>query len=257
MRGLRGRVAVVSGGAAGIGLASCRRLGAEGSTVVIADVDAAAGRRAVRSLDRAGIDARFVRTDIREETSVRDLFRRVEETYGRLDVLVQCAAAFVIRGLEAEVREWEALLLTDVMGTALCVKHAAPVMAGGGGGSIVLIGSISGFVAQRGYLTYNTAKGAIANMTRCLALDLAPHRIRVNSVCPGTVWTANNAAIMKKKEGLDRAAADAHPAIGGAHMLGRVADPEEIASAVAFLASDEASFVTAENLMVDGGYTAR
>ena len=125
-----------------------------------------------------------------------------------------------------------------------------------GGGSIVNLGSISSFIAQPQFVTYNATKAAIANMTRCMALDLAPDNIRVNAVCPGAVWTQIVQRITREA-GLDRAAADAHPDWGGAHMIHRIAEPREIAYAILFLASEEASFITGENLMVDGGYTAK
>src|SRR5262249_49908256 len=116
--------------------------------------------------------------------------------------------------------------------------------------------SISSFIAQPHFVTYNATKAAIANMTRCMALDLAPDNIRVNAVCPGTVWTPI-VERLTREAGLDRAAADAHPQWGGSHMIQRLAEPREIAQAILFLASDEASFITAANLMVDGGYTAK
>ena len=122
--------------------------------------------------------------------------------------------------------------------------------------AIVNLGSISSFIAQPQFVTYNTTKTAILGLTRCLALDLAPDNIRVNAVCPGAVWTP---IVMEltAQEGMDRKAADASPQWGGAHMIKRIADPREIANAILFLASSDASFVTAESLMVDGGYVAQ
>ncbi len=127
---------------------------------------------------------------------------------------------------------------------------------GEGGGAIVNLSSISSFIAQPQIVTYNATKAAIANMTRCMALDLAPDNIRVNAVAPGAVWT-QIVQQRTREAGMDRAAADKDPTWGGAHMIQRIAEPREIAYAILFLASDEASFITAENLMVDGGYTAK
>jgi dihydroanticapsin dehydrogenase len=124
------------------------------------------------------------------------------------------------------------------------------------GSAIVNFASISGHIAQPGYLTYNATKAAVVNMTRCMAMDLAPKGIRVNAVNQGTVWNKNNERYHREELGLTRAEADRHPDIGGRHMLGRTADPEEVASAVAFLLSSESSYITGENLMVDAGYTA-
>ena len=126
----------------------------------------------------------------------------------------------------------------------------------GGGGAIVNLGSISSFIAQPNYVTYNTTKAAIIGMTRCMALDLAPDNIRVNAVCPGVVWT-EVVERQAKAMGLDRNAADVHPQWAGAQIIRRCADPREIAHAILFLASDEASFITGAPLMVDAGYTAR
>jgi dihydroanticapsin dehydrogenase len=142
------------------------------------------------------------------------------------------------------------------MGPALVAKHVVPEMRKVGGGAIVNLGSISSFIAQPQFVTYNASKGAVANMTRCMAMDLAADHIRVNAVCPGTVWTSIVERLAREK-GLDRASAEQHPDFGGSHMIKRMAEPREIAHAILFLASDEASFITAENLMVDGGYVAK
>jgi dihydroanticapsin dehydrogenase len=142
------------------------------------------------------------------------------------------------------------------MGPALVTKHVVPEMRKVGGGAIVNLSSISSFIAQPKFWTYNTSKAAIANLTRCMALDLAPDNIRVNAVAPGVVWT-QIVQRLTRQAGMDRAAAEQDPSWGGAHMIKRIAEPREIAYAILFLASDEASFITAENLMVDAGYTAR
>jgi NAD(P)-dependent dehydrogenase (short-subunit alcohol dehydrogenase family) len=142
------------------------------------------------------------------------------------------------------------------MGPALVAKHVVPEMRKAGGGAIVNLGSISSFIAQPQFVTYNASKGAVANMTRCMAMDLAPDNIRVNAVCPGTVWTSIVERLSRER-GLDRSSADQHADFGASHMIKRMAEPREIAYAILFLASDEASFITAENLMVDGGYVAK
>lgn len=258
MRGIADRSAIVTGGAQGIGRAVVERLVAEGANVLIADVSEELGPAAVQEINaRAGRPAaRFARTDVSDEDSVRRATETAVEAFGRIDFLVNCAAVFIMRGLDATVAEWRRIMDVNIMGQALCVKHAAPHMKDAGGGAVVNIASISGHIAQPGYLTYNTTKAAVVNMTRCMAQELAADGIRVNAVNPGTVWNKNNERYHREELGMTREQADQHPDIGGRHMLGRTADPEEIASGVVFLLSDEASFITAENLMLDAGYTA-
>ena len=256
MRGLAGNVAIVTGGAQGIGRATVDRLVEEGLSVTIADTNVEFGTSAAEELSDKGACVLFVEVDVSDEDAVQRMVSLTVERFGRLDHLVNCAAAFIMRGVEATVDEWRRMMDVNIMGQALCVKHVVPHLKAQGGGSIVNIASISGHIAQPGMLTYNATKAAVANMTRCLALDLAPHRIRVNAVNPGTVWNANNEKYHRDVLGMSRPEAEAHPEIGGRHMLGRTADPEEIASPIAFLLSTEASFMTGENLMVDGGYTA-
>ena len=163
---------------------------------------------------------------------------------------------FVLRGIDATPEEWRQVLDVNVMGPALVAKHVVPEMRKVGSGAIVNLGSISSFIAQPNFVTYNATKAAVANMTRCMALDLAGDNIRVNAVCPGAVWT-QIVQRLTREAGLDRKAADAHPDWGGAHMIQRIAEPDEIAAAILFLASNDASFITAACLMVDGGYTAK
>jgi dihydroanticapsin dehydrogenase len=253
--GISNRVVLVTGGAQGIGRAICEVFLAHGSGVMVADLDEEKGVRVEHELSRLG-RCQFARTDIADEENVIATVKRTVDVYGRLDFLVNCASAFIMRGVDASVAEWRRMLEVNVMGTALCVKHAVPHMRAAGGGAIVSISSISAFIAQDGLLTYNTTKAAISSFTRLAAMELAPHGIRVNAVCPATVWSENNADVIRRTYGLDRAGADAHPEIGGKTMLGRVADPLEIAKVVLFLASNDASYITAANVMVDGGYTA-
>ena len=162
----------------------------------------------------------------------------------------------MLKGIDATPEEWRQILDVNVMGPALVAKHVVPLMRQAGGGAIVNIASMSSFIAQPEFVTYNASKAALATMTRCMALDLAPDKIRVNAVCPGTVWTQIVQRLTRER-GMDRAEADAHPDWGGAHILKRIAEPREIAYSVLFLASEEASFITGSHLMVDGGYTAR
>lgn len=256
MNRFEGKVAVVTGGGSGIGRATCLRFAEEGAAVAIAEIDEPRGRAVADEIGRADGKAIFVQTDVANESNVRAAVSGIAERLGRIDVLVNNAAVFVLKGIDATVEEWRKILDVNVMGPALMAKHVVPVMRKQGGGAIVNLGSISSFIAQPQFVTYNTTKTAVLGMTRCMALDLAPENIRVNAVCPGSVWTPQ-VQQLAAQQGLDRQAADADPRWGAAHMLKRLADPREIANAILFLASDEASFVTAESLMVDGGYIAQ
>lgn len=252
---LAGKVAVVTGGALGIGQATCIRFAEEGAAVAIADINAAAGAETASSITASGGRALFVPTDITNEDSIRNMVQATLPAFGKIDILVNNAAIFILRGIEATPEEWRQILDVNVIGTSLVSKHVVPEIRKAGGGAIVNLGSISSFIAQPQFVTYNATKAAIATMTRCMALDLAVDNIRVNAVCPGTIWTQIVERLAKEK-GLDRAAADKDPTWGGASLLKRVADPREIANVILFLASDEASYVTGAHIMADGGYTA-
>jgi dihydroanticapsin dehydrogenase len=256
MNRLKDKVAVITGGGAGIGRATCELFAEEGATVVIAERDTANGRAVAEHIQNKGGRALFVQTDVSDEAGVRRMVEQAVAAFGRINILVNNAAIFVLRGIEATPEEWRQILDVNVMGPALVAKHVVPHMRRAGGGAIVNLSSISSFIAQPHFVTYNATKAAVASMTRCMALDLAPDNIRVNAVAPGAVWT-QIVERQCREAGLDRAAADKDPCWGGAHMIQRVAEPREIAYAILFLASDEASFITAENLMVDGGYTAK
>jgi NAD(P)-dependent dehydrogenase (short-subunit alcohol dehydrogenase family) len=251
-----GKVVIVTGGGSGIGRATVEEFAREGAAVVIAEIDEETGRDAERTLSSHGGRAVFLRTDVANESDINSMVAKTVSAFGRIDILVNNAAVFILKGIEGTTEDWRKILDVNVVGVAMVTKHVVPEMRKVGGGAIVNLGSISSFIAQPNFWTYNAAKGAIAQLTRCMALDLADDHIRVNAVCPGAVWTQIVQKITDEM-GLDRAGADAHPEWGGAHMLKRIADPVEIARAILFLASDDASFITAENLMVDGGYVAR
>jgi dihydroanticapsin dehydrogenase len=256
MNRLKGKVAVITGAGAGIGRATAELFAEEAASVVIAERDPATGQDAAERIQQAGGLALFVPTDVADEASVAQMAAGAKAAFGAIHILVNNAAIFILRGIEATPDEWRQILDVNVMGPALVAKHVVPAMRAVGGGAIVNLGSISSFIAQPNFVTYNTTKTAILGMTRCMAMDLAPDNIRVNAVCPGVVWTR----IVEQQAGamgLDRAGADVHPQWAGAQLIHRCADPREIAHAILFLASDEASFVTGAHLMADAGYTAR
>jgi dihydroanticapsin dehydrogenase len=255
MARLTNKVAVITGGADGIGKATCELFAAEGCGVIIADVNVANGMAVAREINGRGGRALFVETNVADESQIVRMVAQSVHVFGKIDILVNNAAVFVLKGIDATVAEWRQILDVNVVGVALVSKHVVPEIRKAGGGAIVNLGSISSFIAQPQFVTYNATKAAIATMTRCMALDLAPDKIRVNAVCPGTVWTQIVERLTREK-GMNRQAADADPAWGGASMLKRLADTSEIAKAILFLASDDASYITAAHLMVDGGYTA-
>ena len=253
---LDGKTAIVTGGGGGIGKATCERFAAEGANVVIAEINAELGDETAEEITAGGGSCRFVLTDVADEESIKRMVAETVATFGRIDILVNNAAVFVLHGIEATVEQWHQSLDTNVIGTSLVSKYAVEEMRKTGGGSIINLGSISSFLGQPNFVTYNATKAAIATMTRCMALDLADDGIRVNAVCPGTIWT-QIVERLTSEAGMDRAAADADPDWGGSSFLKRIADPSEVAAAILFFASDDASYCTGAHLMVDGGYSAQ
>ena len=249
---LQGKVAVVTGGSVGIGQATAMVFAEEGAKVVVANPSAPAGEETAAQIRAQGGEAIFVRTDISSEEDARNCCDEAVRTFGQLNILVNNGAVFIFRGLEATVAEWQKILSVNIMGTALMSRFAVEHMKKAGGGSIVNLGSISSFVAQPSFITYSATKGALLQMTRNMAMDLAPFNIRVNCVCPGTILTRASYEHMEKVgQKLEEFLAEQGPK----HLLNRVGDPREVAYPILFLASDEASFITGTHLMVDGGYT--
>src|SRR5215813_6675599 len=250
---LKNKVAIVTGGSVGIGQATSALFAEEGAKVVIANPNEGAGEETAGQIRAAGGDAIFVRTDISKEADARNVCDRAVEKFGQLNILVNNGAMFIFRGLEATVEEWNRILGVNVIGTALMSRYASEYMKKFGGGSIVNVGSISSFIAQPSFITYATTKAAHVQMTRNMALDLAPFNIRVNCVCPGTILTRASYEHMEKVgQTLEEFIAEQAPL----HLLNRIGEPREVAYPILFLASDESSFITGTYLMVDGGYTA-
>jgi NAD(P)-dependent dehydrogenase (short-subunit alcohol dehydrogenase family) len=250
---LKDKVAIITGAGAGIGEAIAVRFAEEGARLVLNDITEKAAQRAVDLIRKMGVEAVSAVGDISNETDAARLTQVALDSYGRLNILVNNAANFTQKSVEdATAADWENVLKVNVIGTALVAKYAARAMvAAGAGGSIVNIGSMSGIVAQHNFATYNSSKGAVLTMTRCMALDLAPHHIRVNTVCPGCILTS---ASHREIERLGLRFEEWRDRVAPGHMLNRLGEPREVANAVLFLASDEASFITAEELLVDGGF---
>lgn len=247
MRGLNGKAAIVTGGCHGIGRGVVEALIRHGVNVTCLDLSEQ-GKAIGKELSPDESSVQFVAGDVSEDACCQRVVQAAARRWGRLDFLVNNAFSFIAKGMNATREDWQRMLMVGPVGYATMVQHAAPVMATGGGGAIVNISSISAHIAQPQRWTYNAAKGAVNQLTRCMALDLAPSNIRVNTVSPGWIWTREvekAAESNRDKWG---------PIWGRFHMLRRLGEIDEVAAAVVFLLSDEASFITAAELPVDGGY---
>jgi NAD(P)-dependent dehydrogenase (short-subunit alcohol dehydrogenase family) len=250
---VNGKVAVITGAATGLGEATALLFAEEGARLVVVDVDDTGGAGAVTEIRKKGAEALFVHADIAQEPDARTIADAAVRAFGRIDILVNNAAIFVLKGFDATVAEWQRSLGINVVGTALVTKFVAEAMKKNGGGAIVNLSSISAWIAQSNMFAYSSTKAAILQMTRNMAMDLAPYGIRVNAVCPGTIMTAAVRRYMQERRlTLEQLNAEE----GAKTLLKRVGEQREVASAILFLASDEASYITGTHLMVDGGYTA-
>ena len=252
---LEGKATIITGGASGIGRAICEVFAEEGARLTIADIDVEGGEQTLENVRAAGGEAQFVATDVSQEADVEAMVRAAVDAYGTVNVLVNDAAAFVFGEVQdISDADWARVFGVNVIGQAYCVKHVLPHMQAAGGGSIVNLASVSGFIAQPGFIPYNASKGAVMQLTRCLAMDLAPYNIRVNCVCPGSVLTP---ATERHRRFVGADPEEFLAEAGASNFMKRVADPREIAYGALFLASDEASFVTGAPLVMDGGLTAQ
>ncbi|MGE0715229.1 MAG: SDR family NAD(P)-dependent oxidoreductase [Alphaproteobacteria bacterium] len=250
-RPLAGRAILITGGGGDIGRAMARAFAEAGADLALADIDAAKASTSVAIARNAGARALPIRLDVTSSASCQGAVAATVAELGRLTGLVNNAAAFTVRGSVVDLpeEEWHRQMAVNLTGPFLMSKHAIPAIKAAGGGVVVNIASQLGHVGQEGLAAYSSAKAAIHNLTRVMAIDHAADGIRVVSLSPGAIEGSR----VRSRFPDD---ASMHAYNDRRHILGRMGRPEEIASAAVFLASDAASFMTGADLLVDGGYTA-
>lgn len=247
MSNLKDQVAIVTGGASGIGLATVEAFVGKGAKVVIADFNEQAGKAVEKKLKEKGANVLFVQVNVADEKSVENLVAETVKAFGKVDVLINNAGVGVLAEThELTFEDYNKVISVNQNGVFFAAKHAIREMLKTGGGSIVNTASILGHVGQAGAVAYNASKGAVNILTKSLALEYATRNIRVNAVCPGYVDSG-----MVSKEALG----DYYNGLVAQHPIGRLGRPEEIAHAIVFLTEND--FVTGSSLIVDGGYTAQ
>ena len=246
-----GRVALVTGGAAGIGRATALAFANEGLQVVVSDVDVDGGEATAALIREAGGDALFVRCDVTRDAEVKALMDATVAAYGRLDYAFNNAGIEIEKGKLAEgtLDEFDAIMGVNVKGVWLCMKHQLPVMLAQGGGAIVNTASVAGLGAAPKMSIYAASKHAVIGLTKSAAIEYAKKQIRVNAVCPAVIDTD----MFRRAYEADPRKAEFAAAM---HPVGRIGKVEEIAAAVLYLCSDGAAFTTGHALAVDGGATA-
>jgi NAD(P)-dependent dehydrogenase (short-subunit alcohol dehydrogenase family) len=250
---LAGKVALITGGTSGIGRATAVLFAREGAAVVLTGRDAGRGAEVVREIEDQGGRARFVRANVTNAEDCRRTVAETVEAFGRLDVLFNNAGVYVAGDVtECTEEEWDLQVDVSLKGTYLMCASAVPVMIAQGGGSILNNSSGWGLVGGARAVAYCAAKGGVVVMTKAMAIDHGPHGIRVNCICPGDTVTP-----MEYRDAEDQGLTWEHYVAGASERpLGRMGEPDEVALAALFLASDESSFITGAAIPVDGGGVA-
>jgi NAD(P)-dependent dehydrogenase (short-subunit alcohol dehydrogenase family) len=249
---VKGKTAIVTGGGSGIGEATVKLLAAEGAEVIIADIDDTGGKRVAGEVEAAGGKAGFFHMDVSREPEVQAVFTDIFKKYGKLNILVNCAA---IVGTDAPPHEitseqWDAVMNVNLKGPFFCTKYAVPYLKQSGGGSVVNVSSIMGMLAGE-TMVYNTSKSGIRHMTKNDAYIYAKEKIRFNSVHPGYIITPLFKGLVTQKGHGSVEEAIAHES--ARIPIGRMGLPEDIAAGILYLASDESAYVTGSELIIDGG----
>jgi meso-butanediol dehydrogenase / (S,S)-butanediol dehydrogenase / diacetyl reductase len=251
---LKGKVCIVTGGGSGIGRATCLLFAKEGASVVVADKRLEAAEAVAAEGSAAGAKMLPTMMDVSRDDDAQRVVHQTVEAFGRLDVLVNNAGyGFAGTVVDTDEEAWDDLMAVNVRGVYLCSKHAIPAMAKNGGGAIVNTASVVAAVGIRNRAAYCASKGAVAALTRAIAIDHVAEGIRCNAVAPGTIDTPYFDEILRKSP----VAADSRKALEARQLLGRLGTPEEIAAGILFLASDESRFATGSILTIDGGMTAQ
>ncbi|WP_416145936.1 SDR family NAD(P)-dependent oxidoreductase [Prosthecochloris sp. SCSIO W1101] len=256
MKRVENKVAVVTGGAFGIGMAISLLLAEEGAKVAVTDIADDEGQRVAEEIERSGGIAKYWHLDTSVESDVENVFAGVADAFGTIDVLVNNAGIAGANRPTHEVtrEEWEKVINVNVTGVFLCTKYVVPYMMRVGRGSIINLSSIYGLVGAADLPPYHASKGAVRLMSKNDALQYAKDNIRVNSVHPGFIWTP---LVEQLAEDSPDGATAFRAHLDSKHPIGHVGEPDDIAYGVLYLASEESKFITGSELVIDGGYTAQ
>ncbi len=256
MNRVNNKVIIVTGGALGIGKATCKMLAKEGATVAITDIKNEEGEKLAEEINNEGGKAIYRNLDVSNENQVKEVFAEIKNEFGKIDVLVNNAGISGVNKPTHEIteEEWDRLMSINVKGVFFCTKHAIPAMKENNGGNIINLSSIYGIIGAGDIPPYHASKGAVRLMTKNDALVYAKDNIRVNSVHPAFIWTPLVEEMAKESgEGVE----EFRKMLDNRHPIGHVGEPDDIAYGILYLASDEAKFLTGSELVIDGGYTCK
>ncbi len=244
---LNGKVAIVTGGGGGIGFAICKAFAAEGANVVVSDIDSGKCEDHAKALRDSGREAIAVDADVSSERSAEALVAATLSSYGRVDILVNNAGARIIKGLmQHSLADWEQMIAINLTGPFLCARAAIPHMVAQGSGNIINLGSIASFAGRPNRVAYCAAKSGVLGLTRAMAADLSGKNVRVNTIAPGMIASPFNRSFAESPETGEAWASE--------NLIGRWGQPEDIAGAAVYLASEESSFVTGSEIKIEGGW---